>query len=155
MRKALLSLALVCAVPALSQTAKVVVLSSEESAEANAIAQARKDLDKRSDALRDKIEAKYLYLQMPATASVCVGNGCIPPPPPAPTEEQKLAARSWLIGWEYGFEFSEDYKAIVPKKGPSGYYFAPSSSGVITLPCCNATMSPSPCYMTELPWTYR
>jgi len=104
--------------PARAQTAKVIILTDSESAEAKAIDQAQKDLDARKEKLRAAINAKYLVIESPALS--CTGTII---------KDGKVssACESWINGWEGGFVFSEDFRAIVPKSnvGTTGWTYTP------------------------------
>ncbi len=101
---------------ALGQTAKVIQLSPEDAAQAKSLYAQQAAIQKKIDALNDKITTQYTSEAVPegnciATAygswvfsGPCSGMG-------APTSSVKP-------GWENGFEFSEDFKFIVPKPIP-------------------------------------
>lgn len=95
---ALLSVFLALPLLLSAQTAKVIQLSPDEAKEAQAIQQAKKDLQAREDALREKI----------AVAHLVTPNGG--------ESDCQDANYKYKPGWNCGkFEYSEDFRFIVPK----------------------------------------
>lgn len=121
-----------------AQTARVIALSPEVAGEAKALYEQRDAINKRIDDLRRKVETLYLMEEKPGpdpfTSSgfvsdtcgfVLSANGSAHPCPVETAEQKKVRLdqeakdklkthlerkRDWL-----DFEFSEDFKFIVPK----------------------------------------
>lgn len=83
-----------------AQTAKVIALSPEDAKVAKELIQAQDALTKRKAEFEASIRAKYLTAQKGESYTSTFGGERI---------------RS---GWDYGFEFSEDWKYIVPAPTP-------------------------------------
>jgi hypothetical protein len=111
-----------------AQTAKVIALTPDETDDIRLMQNTLTNLlqaveeQKAEIAAYDlKIEQKYISLRFPTTASICIetkedlakGIHCLPPPLPLVDDPDKSWQR--MDGWENGFEYSEDYKFIVPK----------------------------------------
>jgi hypothetical protein len=111
MKSALLCLLLIAA-PMLAQTAKVVELKPEEAAEAKQLHDAADRAKKAADEFDAKIGERYVW-----------------------SEGSTANSYSLKPGWPYGFEFSDDYRFIVPKpyqaQAPSacgyGFYMNPAT----------------------------
>ena len=86
----------VLALPASSQTAKVIPLTADEAIKAKQLHDAARTAQKASDEFDQAISSKYAW----ASGSVIQG------------------AHIAKEGWDYGIEFSEDYRFIVPKRLP-------------------------------------
>lgn len=107
-----------------AQTAKVIALSPEDAAQVKSLYEQKAAIEKQLADLQKKIADKYTMVYHDYPTSACLQicpNGVCPNTPctdfPKVTEEEKKAAhvRERAFGWEGGFEFSEDYKFIVPK----------------------------------------
>lgn len=102
MKKGIVFLAAVLASSLLNaQTAKVVQLSAQDAAVAKSLHEQREALDKRIAELDALIAKRYLQdtKKDGLTFSLCTSGPC-------PT---------YKAGWSGSFEFSEDYKFIVPR----------------------------------------
>jgi hypothetical protein len=124
-------LTLTLAIQSLAQTAKVIQLSPQDAAEAKQVYEAQVAANKRVEEFRAKIDAKYLTKQEPGSdpptflaGRICsIGGNCAPPETPA-EKKARIAADELdkrthahpvhLEGWSM-FEFSDDFKFIVPK----------------------------------------
>jgi hypothetical protein len=119
----------ICAGAALSltihaQTAKVIALSPEDAAQAKSLYEQKAALEKKIADFQAKIDDKYTMVYHDYPTSACIQlcpNGVCPKTPctdfPKVSEEDKKRAhvREHEFGWVGGFEFSDDYKFIVPK----------------------------------------
>ena len=102
-----------------AQTAKVIQLSPEDAAKAKALYAQKADIEKQIDDLQQKITATYLA-------------------------KNKEIQESWgwyPWPWLNGFEFSDDFKFIVPKTGTTGT----ATTGTITI---------APYYTYPCPYSY-
>ena len=101
MKLALLSVFLALPLLLPAQTAKVIQLSPEDATKAAALYQQKADIEKQITDLEEKITESYLKGK--ADSYFCgVGYICVASPAPK-------------SGWESGFEYSSDFKFIVPK----------------------------------------
>lgn len=119
--KAVALFLILAASPLIGQTAKVIALSPEDAAEAKTLYTQKAEIEKRIINLTDTIQHKYLAL--------------------VPPHEGLNGFRHFKDGWSIGFEFSEDYKFIVPK------VWTPLPSS----PCCSASwgcFNPNPATIT-------
>ena len=91
-----LLVAIVLSLAVFAQTAKVVVLKPAEAAQAKKLHEALDAAKKDADDFDNEIAARYTWEESGFTVS----NG---------------AWHSTKVGWEYGFEFSEDFRFVVPK----------------------------------------
>jgi hypothetical protein len=102
-----------------AQTAKVIELTPDESKEDVALVQERKALDEKQQNFQYDVALHHkIALEYPTTASICIlpsgALSCDGGPPPK-TDHRNI---EYKTGWEAGYEFSEDYKYIVPKNAP-------------------------------------
>lgn len=105
-----------------AQTAKVIQLSPEDAAQAKALYAQKADIEKQIAGLEQKITTKYLAKDK--SSSFWVFNN------------QESSPWPWLNG----FEYSDDFKFIVPNKAAPAYngnsslcnWFTPASSGTLT-----------------------
>lgn len=97
------------------QNAKVIQLSPADAAEAKSLYAQREALDKKIEALREKIQKRELWVnQFTSRTGEHYYTSC-----GAETSEC-----SWLLGWPEGkFLYSEDFRFIVPN--------APSPAGIL------------------------
>lgn len=140
MRVAILAFAMSTAL--LAQNAKVIELTPAEATEAKSIAQEQKDLAQREIDLRYDIALHHnIARELPTRASACIGKGCIPSGLP---EADHRWVEFVVGGWLNGFEYSEDYRFIVPKAAPaSNYIQSPCGAwGTTTLANC-LTINPA------------
>lgn len=114
--KKLALLAVFLALPIFGQTAKVIALSPADAAEAKILYAQREALDKKIEALREKITRSYLVEDKVRYDSH--------------VQFQYLVLRS---GWHSDFLYSEDFRFIVPNTS--------SASGSLTIcgNCCAST----------------
>lgn len=91
--KNLILLILLFTVNAYAQTAKVIQLSDEDAAQAKSLYQQKKDIEQKISDLQIKILENYMSV-------------------PHPKSKDKY----FLLkeGWDTGFEYSEDFKFVVP-----------------------------------------
>lgn len=112
MKNLILTLILVVSSIAYSQTAQVIQLSSQDSAEAKSSYQAMKDAEKKWEDFQDQISKKYVRSTNAQTAECwTIGSGTT----------AYLSCPSlnyYLPGWENGFEFTKDFGFLVPKQEP-------------------------------------
>lgn len=97
-----------------AQTARVVELSASDTAQAKALYVEQEALTKRTIAFRESIQKRYLY------------DPSVPARSFSPFKE----------GWDIGFQYSVDFRFIVPLPAPI-YYPAATIGGVGTLYCTN------------------
>lgn len=96
-----------------AQTAKVIQLSQDDAKQAKALTDEQTALDKRKAEFEEAIRTRYLTVIRGdkdwGDTSVQIWNGA--------------GVKSYRAGWDTGrFEYSEDFKFIVPKTVPSiGY----------------------------------
>jgi hypothetical protein len=107
-------------VTSFAQTAKVIQLSPEDAAEAKSLYEQKAAIEQKIEAMEEKVATDYLEDKTkPAAYRYCVkfvGDTCVQGGP----KDVHYPRRD---GWESGFEFSVDFKFIVPKKAdalPSG-----------------------------------
>jgi hypothetical protein len=138
MKLALLSIFLALPLIGAGQTAKVIPLSAEDTTRIVKAQAAVDAAQKALQAVQDEIRVKYTETTdrakggdkatsgtltgLSSTRANCWSNvtssgvseiaGCQTPPKPAPV-------RYYLRGWEYGVEYSEDFRFIVPVKAPA------------------------------------
>lgn len=103
MKTVIVAVAMSLAVACSAQTAKVVALTPDEAREAKAISDQQKELDNRLAALRHKIIASHLYADGEEYWSCSIG---------LPIEHH--IKEGWGCGSD--FEFSDDYRFIVPSR---------------------------------------
>lgn len=144
MKIALALLALSLAAQA--QTAKVIELSPDEAKEAVKLDQQRKALDLEEQNFRYNLAIHHkIAIEYPTTASFCIvpkgALSCDAGPAPKPDHR----AVEYKNDWSNGFEYSEDYRFIVPAKTPS----APTNCYASMLTNCSFT---SPFYTTTPAW---
>jgi hypothetical protein len=131
---AIVTLALGC-VPVLAQTAKVVQLSPQDAIKAKQLYDAQVAAEKAYTDFRIDIGNRYVSHEVTSPATACAvivtpgqsidfSASCTPP---KPTPDQEAASHSFQFnqGWWEGFDFSEDFKFIVPKDYPK----YPTTSG--------------------------
>ena len=102
-----------------AQTAKVIQLTPAETAEAKHLQAVQVDISKRMQALRGAIEARYISRSNESDGqchTISVGTYC---------------PRQMFEGWSGGFEYSEDFKFIVPVRSSDFVIPATTSSWVI------------------------
>lgn len=112
------------------QTAKVIALSPEDAAQAKSLYEQKAAIEKKIVDFQAKIDDKYTMVVHNYPTSACITgmsvthkdgteeNLYVPPCVPlkvTPEQEKASHVREHEFGWQYGFEFSEDYKFIVPK----------------------------------------
>ena len=121
--KALALVALVLLVaPLLSQTAKVEELNPDEANQAKALYAEQKDVEKRIEDFRKSIAKKYTMEEKYATEPYCINNsstGLLRQDLCSSTRKTKTKYLDTKEGWESGFQFSEDYRFIVPAHSPN------------------------------------
>lgn len=124
--KLLLSVFLALPLLVSAQTAKVVILSPEDAAQAKALYEEKAAVEKKIADLQAQISHKYISRELIFPTAACItlerADGTFPDcTPPKPTAQQEKASHEWHIleGWNLGFEFSEDFKSIVPKQTPT------------------------------------
>lgn len=130
---------LVFSLPVHAQTAKVIALSPADAAEVKALYAQRDAINKAIEDLHKKVADKYLMEPKPGSGSwttsitgsgflLCTTNGCGPSPETAEEKKKREADyKKWQEsekkathlerkeGWSL-FEFSEDFKFVVPVK---------------------------------------
>lgn len=142
---------LVCllALPLSAQTAKVIQLSDDDAKQAKYYHDAVAAAQLAEDIFRDKVKVQYTQEDQLWPTAACVSsfsvNGhpigqpadynCPPAKPLTPEEKKAATHREYKTGWLYGFDYSEDFKFIVPKVANS--YQAPT-------PCLGMG-----CYLTQ------
>ena len=105
---------------ATAQTAKVVVLSQDDAAQAKNLYDQQKALDKAKADFEQKIYDKYLTVEKDQNEGITCftsGNGFAqvkPCDPPAP--ENKYKVKVAREGWSGGFEYSEDFKSELARR---------------------------------------
>lgn len=125
-------------VAAHAQSAKVIALSPADAKEAKDLYAQRDAINKRIDDLHQKVTDKYLSDEKPGPGPSLTGyitttcamilsiNGVQPPCPPETADAKKARedreAKEKLMhhlevkdDWRNGFEFSDDFKFVVPK----------------------------------------
>lgn len=131
---------------AFSQTAKVIALSPEDAKQAESLYQQKKDIEDKIAKLEDLVKNKYLIEGVP------LYMGCVFIEIANPYPNQTNLHYCRLAGWEGGFQFSEDFKFIVPKPpvlhGDQWNIYPSCGSGFLA-GCIQLT--PSPWALTT-PW---
>ena len=120
----------------LSQTAKVVQLDAADANHALDLYKAKAAIEKQITDLESQIRSKYLF----------EGIGC--QYLAAPGEHLK-DCKAPLSGWDYGFEFSTDFKFIVPKISPNNCLSGNSWGTYITSPCNSINFMNTPVILSE------
>ena len=121
--KVLALLSVFLALPVAAQVAKVIELSPEDAATAKSLFDQSYELAKRETAFREKIHDKYLTVEkesgtLTSDCTKLTNQGfiefapCNPPLPKPKATKVKVSAD----GWSYGYEYSEDFRFIVPKQ---------------------------------------
>jgi hypothetical protein len=147
--KFIVAILLIAALPVLGQTAKVVQLSPEDATKAKQLYDAQLAAEKAYADFQVDIGNRYVShaVTWPTTACavICPDGDCSKAQlctPPKPTPEQEKNSHGFLFndGWTYGFEFSADFKFIVPKDAPK---WTPSVYGG-TAPWCGNVLTVNP-----------
>jgi hypothetical protein len=104
---------LLFAVGAIAQDAKVVALSADEAAQAQALYARKAEIEKQISDLYDELDKKYIQSSHVYSSKYqIVLSGC-----KKISETQQVCTGS-RAGWDWGFVYSEDFKYIVPKPRP-------------------------------------
>ena len=114
MKSILIGILIMCCIPVVAQTAQVIELSPAEGKQAMDLYAQKTAIEKKIEDFRQTIQNKYVSEKVPSDGFVvCAGvtNGYLTCPPPDTTIIPKN-------GWEYGFQFSDDFRFIVPKTSP-------------------------------------
>jgi hypothetical protein len=129
MKLALLSVFLALPLLLPAQTAKVIQLDPEEAAKVKQLYQQKADAEQAISDFQIKIQEKYTKRKVEYNPGLsCLtpsGNGivgvglCGGEKDPA---TKKAFYWDFISGWNYGFEYSEDFKFIVPKAAPASSY---------------------------------
>lgn len=122
MKNLILTLMLAVSSIAYSQTAQVIQLSSQDSAEAKSSYQAMKDAEKKWQDFQDQIRKKYVESKNAPTvwcSSIVSGT----------TAYLSCPDNNYLPGWENGFEFTKDFGFLVPLPDPTSSASVPSCFG--------------------------
>jgi len=121
-------------VAASAQSAKVVALSPEDTAQIKALYAAREEANKRLEDFRKKIQDKYISEDKegyPLTGTIAIsncvisinGSGALSTSPCAENKakqpEKKHFYRALKSDWYRGFELSSDFRYIVPAQEPA------------------------------------
>ena len=128
-----LAIIVILVAPLHCQTAKVVALSPEDAAKAKRLYDAKIAAEMAYAEFQQDIANRYVSHEVisPATAcaTICTQQSCPSTSctPPKPTPEQEKASHSFQLnhGWWDGFNFSEDFRFIVPQEAPK----LPTQSG--------------------------
>ncbi len=122
-----------------AQTAKVVQLSPADAAEAKSLYEQKAAIEKKIADLQERISHQYVSDEKVYPTSICISGVSVLHPDGTttsfpsvpcttlkPTPEQEKASHYFTIksGWENGFEFSDEFKFVVPKayKEPTSCY---------------------------------
>jgi hypothetical protein len=133
MRNLIIGLLLaICSCAVFAQRAKVVQLSQDDATRVYAKWRVLQDAQKAWDEEQKKIATKYTYVRfedkdkgtMEAPGNewpMIIYTGSDPKEKAseaAQWDKYRKVAYWYRSGWEYGFEFTDDFKFIVPKKAP-------------------------------------
>lgn len=144
---------LMCSLRLAAQTAKVVQLSPVDVAEVKRLYAEKTEIEKKLADFQIKIEHQYISDEVTYPTTACISgflvlnpNGTVksnissPCNPPKPTPEQEKNSHDWKRkdGWQNGFEYSEDFKFIVPKMTPNSGIYKNS-----WIDCCAITLTPN------------
>jgi hypothetical protein len=113
--KAIALFLILAASPLIGQTAKVIQLSPEDAAQAKSLYTQKAEIEKKIKDLEDAVHDKYL---------ITAHHG-----------SQGLYG-TYKEGWSAGFDYSEDFRFIVPKSYPS-------TNGIWSSGCNCATITPA------------
>jgi hypothetical protein len=109
--------------PLFGQTAKVIALSPEDAAQAKALFTQKAEIEKKIKHLEDAVHDKYLI---------------------TPHHGPSGLYGTYKEGWSAGFDYSEDFKFIVPKVYvPSSTNCCGSSYGIWSSGCNYTTITPA------------
>jgi hypothetical protein len=138
MKKIAMTVVFLAAISLHAQTAKVIAL---EPADAQKAAKLADELKKAQTAMKDfQIHVQDKYVSKPCTTIAFAGS------------EGKLqcsiggGCTCRTDGWEHSFEFSEDYKFIVPKQSPPSYQPQNTPSAPWLAPHCTCPLGDTICY---------
>lgn len=111
------------------QTAKVIQLSPEDAAQAKALHDEQTSLTQRQKDFDNKIEG--IYTEVPIPTSGKAGQSCVYYDASGYNYYGICGVSTKKNGWNYGFEYSDDFKFIVPKPAPSSTSTSTSTSGYL------------------------
>lgn len=126
---------LLLAVSAQAQTAQVIQLSPADAKQAKALHDELATIKARVESFDEGIARKY-------SGKECVSLHVAGAVVPCTKTDEKAYMIGVSPGWENGFEYSEDYRFIVPK---------PFSGKEVTLKCKIQYSSDYPCIVTTIP----